>query len=190
MNAPSPLSGFKPHKLTVDDVLTLERSGAFAGLPRLELLDGTLYEMSPQTSRHVVAKNELGFRLRMAVQESGAPLSVLIEPTLRTDDNSAPEPDIAILTQLRVEGYYPASLVRLAVEVAVTTIDTDLRYKKALYAAAGIPEYWVVDVEAACVHVFWSPLVGAYGESRTVPIGASLASQTITGLSVETSGLV
>jgi Uma2 family endonuclease len=190
MNAQLPASELKPHKLTVDELRAFESSGAFAGLPRMELLDGTLYEMSPQTSRHVVAKNELGFRLRIAVQEMGLPLAVLIEPTLSAFATSAPEPDIAILSQLRVEGYYPASLVRLAVEVAVTTVDTDLRYKKSLYAKAGIPEYWVVEVDAAMIHAFWRPQSGVYLEQRLVSIGDPIASASIPGLNVETVGLI
>lgn len=165
-------------------------SGAFDGVPHMELLEGTLYEMSPQTSRHVVAKNELGFRLRLSVVEGAIDLSVLIEPTLRTDANTAPEPDIAILTQLRVDGYYPAHLVKLAVEVAVTSVETDLGYKKALYASAGIPEYWVVDVNAGLFHIFWNPFGGTYQETCIVAIGGMLSSKTIAGLSVETLGLI
>jgi hypothetical protein len=42
MNAPLPLASLTPHKLTVDELLILEQGGAFAGLPRVELLDGTL----------------------------------------------------------------------------------------------------------------------------------------------------
>ncbi len=190
MNASLLPSELKPHKISIALLQSFMDSGAFDGLPRMELLEGTLYEMSPQTSRHVVAKNELGFRLRQAVNDSGNNLSVLIEPTLSTDANTAPEPDIAILKQLRVDGYYPASLVNLAVEVAVTSVDTDLVYKKALYAAAGIPEYWVVEVDAARIHVFWSPEGEAYLESRIVDIGEALACETIAGIHVDTNGLV
>jgi Uma2 family endonuclease len=190
MNAAAPLSAFKPHKLTVEDVLTLERGGAFVDLPRMELLDGMLYEMSPQTSRHVVAKNELGFKVRLAVIDSGMPLSVLIEPTLFTDATSAPEPDIAVLSQLRVESYYPADLVKLAVEISVTSVEIDLGYKKALYANAGIPEYWVVEVDAARIHIFWSPDCGIYRESDIIAIGKPLSSMTIPGIIIDTNGIV
>ena len=190
MNIATALSELKPHKISTALLQSFMDSGALDGLPRMELLEGTLYEMSPQTSRHVVAKNELGFRLRLAVVESRSGLSVLIEPTLRTDANTAPEPDIAILTQLRVDGYYPAHFVKLAVEVAVTSVETDLGYKKALYAAAGIPEYWVVEVDAGLFHIFWNPAGETYQETCIVPIGGMLSSKTIAGLSVETLGLI
>lgn len=186
----SPPPDLKPHKLTVRELLAFERSGAFDGLPRMELLDGVLYEVSPQTSRHVVAKNELGFRLRLAVMEMDLPFAVLTEATLRTDNESAPEPDIAILTQLRVEDFYPANLVKLAVEIAVTTVSTDMGFKKALYASANIPEYWVVEVDAGRIHQFWSPEWEGYLQSRIVAFGETLDSVTLPGLMVGSDGLV
>jgi Uma2 family endonuclease len=67
---------------------------------------------------------------------------------------------------------------------------TDLQYKKALYAAAGIPEYWVVEVEAARLHQFWSPQGEDYRETRIIPIGAPLECITIGGLCVDTAGLI
>jgi Uma2 family endonuclease len=190
MNAPSPLSGFKPHKLSVDDVLTLERSGAFAGLPRLELLDGTLYEMSPQTSLHVRVRNRLTFRLQSRIVELGLPCEAFSEATISIGPNHAPEPDVVISNMPDADGYYPVSSILLAVEVAVTSLQSDLTFKKSLYASAAIPEYWVVDAEAQLIHIFWSPNGTGYVNSKAIAIGASLASQTITGLSVETSGLV
>lgn len=185
-----PLTEFKPHKLTVDSVLALERSGALGGQCRMELLDGILYEMSPQTSRHVVAKNELGFRLKVALLEKRSPLSVLIEPTVRIGDTSAPEPDIAILTDLRVADYYPAHMIKLIAEIAVSSLETDLRYKKALYAAAGIAEYWVIEVDAGRIHQFWQPQGETYREARIVAFGPPLSSMTIAGLTVETAGII
>ncbi len=179
----------KPHRLTVDELLSFSRRGALDGLPKMELLDGILYEMSPPTSAHVVAKNELGFRLRLAVEALDRTISVLIEPTLNIGGTSAPEPDVAILRQLRVDRYYPAHFVLLAVEVAVTTVETDLSYKRALYASAAIPEYWVIEVEAGRIHLFWSPEGEEYREAQIVSFAEVLSSKTIVGLSVETGGL-
>ena len=190
MNAPSPLSGFKPHKLTVDDVLTLERGGAFAGLPRLELLDGTLYEMSPQTSLHVRVRNRLTFRLQSRIVELGLPYEAFSEATISIGPNHAPELDVVISNMPEVDGYYPVSSILLAVEVAVTSLQSDLTFKKSLYATAGIPEYWVIDAEAQMIHLFWSPSGAGYADCKSIAISAPLSSQTITGLTVETNGLV
>jgi hypothetical protein len=70
MNAMLPHAELKPHKLTVDNLLLLDRGGAFVGIPRVELLDGTLYEMSPQTSPHVRVRNRLKFRLQSRIVEA------------------------------------------------------------------------------------------------------------------------
>lgn len=189
MNAVPSLQNLKPHKLTVDEVLTLERGGAFAGLPRMELLDGTLYEMSPQSSPHVRARNRLTFRLQSKILELALPYEAFSEATIRIGANHAPEPDIVISDTPEADGYYPASSILLAVEISLTSLPIDLAFKKSLYAGAGIPEYWVVDVEGGCVHQFWFPKGEDYCESRVVQIGDRLHSVTIADLSVETAGL-
>ena len=190
MNVATSLSELKPHKISTALLQSFMDSGALDGLPRMELLEGTLYEMSPQRSPHVLAKNRLTYRLQAKILELSLPYEALSEPTIALGPNSAPEPDIIICNAPESEGFYPASSVLLAVEVSLTSVQTDLGYKKALYAAAGIPEYWVVEVEAARIHVFWSPEGEAYLESRIVAIGEALRCQTIPGISVDTNGLV
>lgn len=195
MNAMLPLAELKPHKLSVDDYLTLHLQGRFEGCGKIELLDGEIYEMSPQSRPHVIAKNELGWRLRETLERMASPFSSVIEPTIRLMPSSAPEPDVivydpALMSDMKRPDYFALASVKLAIEVAVTTVDTDLRYKKALYAAASIPEYWVVEVDAARIHQFWSPEGEAYLKSRIVAIGEQLESVTIPGLSVTTKGLI
>jgi Uma2 family endonuclease len=182
-------SELTPHKWTVDDLLAFERSGALETLPRMELLEGALYEMSPQTSPHVRAKNELGYRLRRALEHASSSLTALIEPTLSLPPRSAPEPDIVVCTRDRFEGYLPTSAVKLVVEIAVTSLATDLQFKKGLYAAAAIPEYWVFDVGAGCIHQFWSPQDDSYLKFRLVTVGGVIDSTTIDGLAVDTHDL-
>jgi Uma2 family endonuclease len=189
MNASLPSPDLKPHKLTVDELLAFTRSGAFDGLPRVELLEGTLYEMSPQTSSHFLAKNRLTFRLQSKIMELGLPYEALSEPTISVGATSAPEPDIIVGTIQSGEGFYPAASVLIAVEISVTTLSTDLNFKKALYAKALIPEYWVVEVEAGQIHQFWSPDGEDYGASSVLQFGAPLVSITLPGVSILTDGL-
>lgn len=175
--------------MTVDELLRFERIGAFEGLPRMELLDGVLYEMSPQTSAHVRARNRLTVRLQNRIVELGLPCEAFSEATIRIAETHAPDPDIIVCNAPDLEGIYPASSVLMAVEVSITTLRTDLNYKKALYASAGIPEYWVVDVDAGRIHQFWSPDGEDYAHSRVCGIGDRLESLTIAGLAVESDGL-
>jgi Uma2 family endonuclease len=194
MNAMLPLAELTPHKLSVDDYLTLHLQGRFEGCGKIELLDGEIYEMSPQSRPHVIAKNELGWRLREALETMASPFSALIEPTISVKPNSAPEPDVivydpALFRAANKPDYFGSDCVKLAIEVSLTTLVTDLQYKRLLYAQAKIPEYWVLDIEARCFHQFWSPEGEAYRETRIVAVGEHIESITIPRLSVETNGL-
>ena len=70
-----------------------------------------------------------------------------------------------------------------------TTQADDLGRKRALYAAASIPEYWVVDVPARAVHQYWAPADGAYARSAVVPFGETVRSATLANLAVSTGAL-
>ena len=193
MNATSPIAAFadrKPHRITVEMLLAMTDADAFAKTSgRVELLEGVLYEMSPQTSRHFLAKNRLTFRLQSWIVEQGLTLEALSEPTVQVDHISAPEPDIVIWDMSGGTGFCPASSVKLAVEIALSSLNDDLEYKRLLYARAGIPEYWVVDVEGAQVHRFWSIADSDYRERAIFALGGDLESATIAGLKIDTAGI-
>jgi Uma2 family endonuclease len=195
MNAPLTFSGLKPYKLSVDDYLALYLHGRFKSCGKIELLDGDIYEMIPQSARHVLIKNELGWRLLDALAYGQFHFSALIEPTIRIEPNSAPEPDIIVydpglIPDLNKADYFASRSIKLAIEVSVTTVDVDLGYKKALYANAGIPEYWVIEVDAARIHIFWLPEDGIYRESDIIAFGDPITSATIPGIIIDTNGLV
>lgn len=82
-----------------------------------------------------------------------------------TGELSVPQPDFALLKPRR-DDYSTAHPrpgdILLAIEVSDTTQRTDLRIKAPLYARAGIPEYWVVDVNEKSVHVFREPGIEGY----------------------------
>lgn len=190
MNAPIPATELKPHPLSVDDLLAMVDAGSFAAGSKVELLDGTLYTMSPQHSRHFVAKNEICFRLRLCLQELGLPYDALVEPTVAIGKSNAPEPDIVIAQGPYGEGFAPVECVKLAIEVSSTTLKTDLGFKKALYAGAGIPEYWVLDIQAGCFHLFSNPAGEDYLDSPMVTVGSAVESATISGLVLDSTGIV
>jgi Uma2 family endonuclease len=190
VNALLPSPDLTPHRVTVDELLALDMRGAFVGLPRLELLEGVLYELSPQKSPHVLAKNRLTFQLQNQILDLGLPYEALCEPTIAIGEHSAPEPDVVICKPSTGDGYFPADSILLIIEVSVTTLKTDMNFKKALYAGASIPEYWVFDVEGRQIHQFWEPTGEDFAQTRLVAVGESLASVTIGGLTVETGGLV
>ena len=113
---------------------------------------------------------------------------MLIAPSTELSDQSLPEPDIAIVTP-NEEKILQGPAVVLAIEIADSTLDTDMGRKAHLYARHGVPEYWVVDLDAAVIHQMWLPHGETFEQRRDVPFGMSVASTTIDGLAVETKSL-
>lgn len=178
-----------PIKLRSRDYERLAEAGAFDGLGKTELVDGTVYAMSPQYRAHGYARSELTYRLRRALEALASPLYVAFEQSVDLAEHSEPQPDIILTTAPRGDGAIPAASVALLVEVSVTTRAFDLGDKAAVYAAAGVPEYWVADVRAGTIHVLWSPGADGYGERREVAFGAPVEAVTIAGLAVATDRL-
>ena len=86
--------------------------------------------------------------------------------TVAAGEHSEPEPDFAVLftetPTLTERGYVQPGDVRLVVEVGDSTVASDLSTKANIYAAAGIPEYWVIDVTGRRLVVHTAPVAGAY----------------------------
>jgi Uma2 family endonuclease len=189
MTAVQPINVPVPVKLTIEQFVLLDRSGAFDGYAKTELIEGAIYAMQGQFRPHAYAKTELAYRLRQALDALGSALYPIGEATVGMPPVSAPEPDISLTSAPIGEGYVPLDSVALAIEIADSTAAFDLGQKALLYAKHAIPEYWVVEIPAQRIHLFWSPAESGYRESRTVTIGERLESVTIPGLAVETGGL-
>jgi len=173
----------------VDDFLLLDRSGAFSGYSKTELIDGTVYCMSPQHAEHFTVKNRLYRRIADVCDALETGLEAWSEGSIGMPANSVPEPDIFVTSERPVKGLVRPETVVLVIEVANTTLRFDLDHKARLYAAAGVPEYWVVDVEGRLVHLLWAAGSDGYAERKTVALGEPIGAVTIGGLLVETSGL-
>ena len=103
--------------------------------------------------------------------------------------DSVPEPDVAVIRGARADyrDRHP-TVAELVVEIAVTTLASD-REKAALYAEAGVGEYWIVSAEAGQVEVYRRPEAGVYQERRTYARGETIEAVTVTGGSVEVGSL-
>ncbi len=168
----------------------LDREGAF-GDRRTELVAGDIHCMSPQFRPHGFAKDEMAYRLRRALEAMGSGIHVATEQSVDFDANSQPMPGIILTSEPRGEGAIPGSSVLLIVEVSSTTLDFDLGVKADLYADAGVPEYWVVDLNDKRVLMHANPRTdgSGYDGQLDVPFGEPLHAATIQGLTVETAGL-
>lgn len=179
-----------PQPLRVDPALfdRMVRAGVFADGPRVELREGTIVEMNAQYVPHAAAKNSLAYAMRDALLIREPGYRVEIEVTVAIGDNR-PTPDIIVWRPCKLDGPVPIEAVQLIVEVSVTTLADDLGFKALLYAGAGVPEYWVVDVGAHYVHCHSKPIDGVYQRRLVLKFGEFLLSETISGLRVDTSVL-
>ena len=95
----------------------------------------------------------------------------------RLSARDGPEPDIALARTTRSYGRERPcpDEVALIVEMADSSLTFDLGEKRRKYAAAGISEYWGVDLNANVVHVFRNPVGSFYAESHVAILGSDLS---------------
>ena len=107
------------------------------------------------------------------------------ELTVRLGESTVRDPDIAIFRDPgTIKGMPDHDVLLFVAEVLDTSLREDLGPKRLIYAAAAVPEYWVVDVNARLVHRFTAPKDGDYSGEEEIRFGEPLAvpgtDQTIT----------
>lgn len=150
------------HRLSVDEYHRILEAGGFDQDARVELLSGLLAAMSPKTRAHENAVAWLARWLMQAVDLDRYEVRVASPLTL---EDSEPEPDLAVIALDAPRPYHPATAT-LLVEVAVSSLHRDLDTKTGIYAAAGVPEYWVLDLaqRRLVVHRDLRPGTAEYAE--------------------------
>lgn len=176
------------YKLRIEDYARLGDAGVF-GDARTELIEGEIIVMSPEWRPHMRVKDEIAYRLRRALEDAGVALFVGTGGSVALGENGMPRPDIILTDDIEGENAVPGESVALIVEVSASTLDYDRGEKARLYASAGIPEYWVVDVSGAVIQQLWVPAGDAYSERRETAFGDDLAAVTLPGLSIATGTL-
>lgn len=130
--------------------------GMFSPDDRLQLIEGDILTMTPQNSPHAAT---IGNTQRALERLFGPNVWVRVQMPLIIDPDSEPEPDLAVVpgvpTDYRDEHPRTALLV---VEVSDSTLPLDRDRKRALYARAGIPEYWIVNLVEHCLEVYRDPI--------------------------------
>ena len=121
----------------------------------VELLDGLLVVREPQGSRHNTGIRCVIAALRTAL---GDVWQIDSQLAIALDDDSEPEPDITVVPgDARAYRDAHPSRPALIVEVAETSYRIDHTYKAGLYARAGVPEYWIVDIARNSLEVHRRP---------------------------------
>jgi Uma2 family endonuclease len=152
-------------RLTCDRYHAMIASGLFHEDERLELIDGYLVKKMSICSNHAGVVNALN---RLLNRSLGDRVIVAVQNPISIHEYSEPEPDL-VIAKFR-EDFYAKSHpqpedVLLVIEVADTSLDYDLKAKVPLYAAAGIPEVWLVNLNDHTLTVFHQPEGIAYLQS-------------------------
>lgn len=177
-------------RFTVDEYMRMVEVGILHERDRVELIDGEVVEMSPIGAPH---SGCLGKWTMLFVPRLVGRAIVWIQTNIRLGRYSQPEPDMVIL---RPRGdYYKGSLpssadVLLLVEVAETSLKYDRSVKRALYASAGIAEYWIVDVAGRSIEVYRSPGPSGYAVCERRAPGERIAPQAFPDVEHEVSQLL
>jgi Uma2 family endonuclease len=164
-----------PRRLfTVDQFHQMGEAGIFAEDDRVELLAGEIVDLTPIGSRHAACVSRLNYLLGRDV---GDAFRLRIQDPVQLDDYSEPQPDVAVV-KARADFYRDAhprpADVLLLIEVADTSVEIDRAEKIPLYAASGVPEVWIVDLNAGHVDVYRDPASAGYRTHETVGRGGSL----------------
>src|SRR5881628_762314 len=160
----------------------LVEAGVFGPDDRVELLDGLLVAREPQGARHATV-----VALARAVLEKafGRSYHVREEKPIALDEQSEPEPDVVVVPG-RLRDYLDAHPARpvLVVEVADTSLALDRLRKGALYARAGIADYWVVNLIDEALEVYREPVrtLSAHGDARYTSVSLLRRNAAVTPL--------
>ena len=185
-------------RFNVEEYHRMAEAGILGEDDRLELVDGELVEMAPIGSRHlacVVALNHL------LVEASEGRWFVSVQNPVRLGERDEPEPDLSLLKgrpDPAAPGPPGPDDLLVVVEVSDTTLSYDRNVKLPLYAAARIPEAWIVDLQDRKVEVYADPGAGpasmggsaqgyqtsGYHVSSSYAPGETIVSETIAGLSL------
>jgi Uma2 family endonuclease len=164
--------------ISVAKYLAMCEAGILTPEDRVELLNGRLVTKMSINPPHHFVTNTLADWFRDTLPKT---LTCYCPSSLPVS-SSVPEPDLIVVQgpKSRYKGRHPhQGDIFVVVEVSDTSLDVDLGEKLEVYAAAKIPEYWVVDIPNRQIHVFTQPKGGkkpgykscvVYGEKDTVPV--------------------
>ncbi|MDD9910751.1 MAG: Uma2 family endonuclease [Ahrensia sp.] len=151
----------EPARFDRASLLAAWKTGALDALERFEMIEGVLVAMSPSRNAHALLLPKLASHLITSVNQRFA---VAVDASIFLDEQTKLAPDISLLTPPVNTDYASTEDIALIIEIADATLDKDLRMKAALYAKAGIEEYWVVDIAGRLLHIHRQPGASGYGD--------------------------
>lgn len=169
--------------------------GVFQPGEAIELIGGELMVAEPQSAAHYTAIQKTAKALEAAF---GPGWAVRTQGPIGLDDDSEPEPDVAVVPGGPDDyGRAHPSRPALTVEVAESSLAVDRQHKDSLYARAGLPDYWVLNLVDRVLEVYREPALDAaapfgwrYARSEVFDATARVTPLAAPGSSIPVSHLL
>jgi Uma2 family endonuclease len=164
---------------TVAEYRRMVEAGILSEDDRVELIDGEVFEMSPVKEPHAACVDVLN----VVIQERlGRSVNVRVQGPIQLDDFSEPQPDISILK--RRDDFYRHAHPRpedvlIVIEVSDSTLSFDRKVKVPLYARAGIPEAWIINLPEERIEVYADASGSVYQTVNSYSRGEEVQSHTL-----------
>ena len=169
------------HRWTVAEYHQMADTGLLDTSDRVELIEGEMIDMAPIGSRHAYLVDKL---VQALTRDSG-PCLVRAQNPIFLGERSEPQPDVALVRDKSyMEAHPTASDVLLIIEVADTTLEYDRDVKLGLYARHGIPEVWLLDVNARELTVYCEPAEGQYRLIRKPTAVETVSPMAVPGIAL------
>jgi len=178
------------HRLTVEDYYSMMHAGVLREGERVELLNGQLVDMLPIGPFHGGSTNRL---TRTFERLSRDRWITSVQNPVHLGKHDEPQPDLMLL---RPEPDFYSTRhpepgdVFLLIEISDSTLLIDREEKVPIYARAGIPEVWIVNLPERLVEVFRKPEHGAYTALQKVRPGQPLAPLAFPDAAIDTAALL
>ena len=183
------LADRKVRRFTVDEYYQMWDTGILARDRRYELIEGEILEMMPPGPEHSGYNDIVANRIK---RELHGQFWLRNQNPIRIGLSTEPQPDLAIV-RFRPDGYTQslptAEDTFLVIEISLSSLDYDLTEKRRLYATAGIPEYWVMNLKARQIHVFTQVEEGDFAVESIFQGNDELKPTKIPGFGVKSSEL-
>ena len=177
-------------KFTVDEYMRMVELGVLGKDDRVELVDGVILEMAPIGKPH-------GARISVVLQAlmDKVPRNIMkySQSTIRLNDGSGPEPNIALLTpqaSMDRENIPRPEDILLVIEIADSSLRTDRGEKARRYAQSAIPELWIILIDSEEVEVSRKPTPDGYADVQVYRGGDMLTIQELPGIRLSVAELL
>jgi Uma2 family endonuclease len=177
-------SAVRQRLVSRDDYERMIAAGLFQN-ERVELLSGIIVEVSPQHEPHAQIVQIL---TRLLVPPLLGRADVRVQLPFPAGSHSMPEPDLTLVAVARFGEPRPDRAF-LVIEVADSSLAVDRTDKAEIYAAAGVAEYWIVNIPDRAIEVHTEPLRDAYTRLSPYRIGDKVAPVAFPDVLIDVGGL-